>query len=95
MLLKRNEEHLTGTEIAAIMGEWSLRTTSGARGNWRQFKLVATTTRSMPKRCYWLGWNGKRMAKSHDAGLLAQYQPTIYAWVVEKLARAYPHGAKS
>jgi hypothetical protein len=37
------------------------------------------------KRNWWLGWNGKRLARSSDAALLEKHEPEIYQWVIETL----------
>jgi hypothetical protein len=38
------------------------------------------------KRNWWLAWNGERLARNHDAGLLAKNEPDVYQWVIDTLA---------
>ena len=54
-------------------------------GKWRNLKLVRTAD-SAVKRNWWLAWNGERLARSRDAGLLVQHNPEIEIWVNKTLA---------
>lgn len=47
---------------------------------WLSLKLVSVTPRR--KRNWWFGWNGERLSRSRDTGLLAEHHPQIYEWVV-------------
>ena len=50
---------------------------------WRCLKLVSLARTA--KRNWWFGWNGERIARSSDAGKLADQHPAVYAWVIEAL----------
>ena len=39
----------------------------------------------MHKANWWLGWNGERLARNHDARLLYENNPEIFEWVVSTL----------
>jgi hypothetical protein len=61
----------------------------GKQGEWRNLKLTHPIgfkdAGRYRKRNWWLAWNGERLACSRDTALLAQHQPSIYAWVVATL----------
>jgi hypothetical protein len=69
--------------IAQIPG-WSLYDRDAGSNGWTSLKLEAPGRR--PKRSWWLGFNGGRLARNHDAALLERHQPDIYAWVLRTLA---------
>lgn len=50
---------------------------------WRSFKLIRTS--DGPKKNWWLGWNGERLAVSNDQRKLAEHHRDIEAWVIETL----------
>lgn len=78
-------DDMVGSEAASREG-WSLRDLHrSARGDWRNYRLVATTPHKLPKRCYTFGWNGVRVARCRDLMLLDQFHSDIYAWMVERL----------
>jgi hypothetical protein len=58
-----------------------------ANGGWRSLKLTCPTRQK--KRAWWLGWNGERLARNHDAGLLADHEPEIYRWVIQCLSGCF------
>ena len=60
--------------IAQIPG-WSLYDRLSPNGGWISLKLVASG--KLPKRHWWLGFNGTRMSRNRDAELLEQHQPEI------------------
>jgi hypothetical protein len=74
--------------IAQIPG-WSLYDRPSPSGGWIGLKLVASG--KLPKRNWWLGFNGTRLSRSRDAGLLEQHQPDIHAWVVRSLSGLVQH----
>ena len=74
--------------IAQIPG-WSLYDRLSPSGGWISLKLVASG--KLPKRHWWLGFNGTRMSRNRDAELLEQHQPDIYAWVVHSLSGLAQH----
>jgi hypothetical protein len=59
------------------------------QGGWHSMKLthprgfVGSGRRR--KRIWWLGWNGERLARNHDAETLHQCRPDIYAWVMQEM----------
>jgi hypothetical protein len=59
---------------------------SKANEVWRSLKLTCSERRK--KRNWWLGWNGERLARNRDAGLLAEHDPEVYAWVIQEMAKA-------
>ena len=63
---------------------------------WYALKLEARpawSRRWLKKWNWWLAWNGERLGRNHDAGLLETHQPEIYAWVVKVLAVKRPSPA--
>lgn len=64
--------------------EFTLYACDNENGEWRNFKLVRMPGK-WPKHNWWLGWNGKRLAGSRDAVLLAEHHPQAYAWVRQTL----------
>jgi hypothetical protein len=54
-----------------------------SRLGFRQFKLVSK--QPMHKVNWWLGWNGERLARNHDARLLYENNPEVFEWVVSTL----------
>ncbi len=54
-----------------------------SRLGFRQFKLVSK--QPMHKANWWLGWNGERLARSHDVRFLHEHNPEVYDWVVSTL----------
>jgi hypothetical protein len=50
---------------------------------WRSLKLIRTD--KGPKKNWWLGWNGERLAVNNDQRKLAEHHPDIEAWVIETL----------
>jgi hypothetical protein len=51
--------------------------------SWISLKLIRPLGK---KRNWWLGWNGERLAKNHDAMLLFKHEPEIYQWVINTLS---------
>jgi hypothetical protein len=78
--------------IAQILG-WELYDRQTAGPGWLNIKLVKVdpAKREQPikrrgrnrwrKLNWWLGYNGKRFARCHDADHLAEHYPEICAWV--------------
>ena len=62
---------------------WTMAIKAGAE--WQQVKLAANGT-AEHKANYWLAWNGERMAKSTDYGLLEKNRPELAARVIRCLA---------
>ena len=58
-----------------------------ANAGWKSLKLVRDGT-GHPKRNWWLGWNGERLAAGRDQKLLAEHLPAIEEWVVQALLSA-------
>lgn len=50
---------------------------------WRNFKLIRTN--NGPKKNWWLGWNGERLAVNNDQRKLAEHHPDIEDWLIEIL----------
>jgi hypothetical protein len=48
---------------------------------------VPSTARDGKKNNWNLAWNGERLARNTEAKRLLDYEPEIYAWVVEQMAR--------
>jgi hypothetical protein len=74
MVHPQREEHRTVKLIAQTPG-WSLYDRLVPGEGWINLKLVGSGT--LPKRNWWLGFNGTRLLRSRDAGLLEQHQPDI------------------
>jgi hypothetical protein len=49
---------------------------------WRNFKLVRAEG---PKRNWWLGWNGQRLADGRDRLKLTEHHPEIEQWLMSVL----------
>lgn len=79
---KYHTRHLLGEMDGA---NWLLAKRSGAeKKNWSSFKLIAD--RSVPNKAgYYLEWNGERLARTKDAGLLFEHRPELYDRVVRAL----------
>lgn len=72
-------------------GYWQLLYLSGAsKPPWKNLKLISEDVR-MCKRNYWPSWNveERRLARNHDAGVLAQRHPQVYEWLVKTLERVF------
>ena len=84
-------------EVVDVGRDWRLFRRQGAEaGGWASFVLRAldrkgvlrkTVSRRCPKRAYWLGHNGVRLARTRDAGLLYDHHPEAYAAVCLLAAR--------
>ena len=74
-------------KLIAQTSTWRLCDRQVSRDGWTNFRLVSTTG-GLPKRSWWLGWNGGRLARNRDAGLLEQHHPEIHAWVIHVLSAA-------
>lgn len=61
-----------------------IRNGRGSDG-WESLKLVHMTGRkgAMPKRSFFLGFNGHRLAGNRDATILHKHYPELAAWVLE------------
>ena len=75
---------LDGAIPLAANGEFTLyqcnhRSTAASLG----LKLIRTGAYS--KRIFSLGWNGERLACSHDATMLAEEHPAVMRWVLEPI----------
>jgi hypothetical protein len=55
---------------------------------WRSLKLVRHPRKAGQQNAWWLGWNGERLARSTDAGKLAERLPGIERWVIDVLRAA-------
>jgi hypothetical protein len=51
---------------------------------WRNLKLIRTS--NGPKRNWWLGWNGERLANGKDRKILAEHNPEIERWIISTLS---------
>jgi len=60
---------------------------------WYSYKLACPKRPGgrTTKKSWWLGWNGERLARNRDAGLLAKHFPDIYEQVQAILRRRH-HG---
>lgn len=70
--------------IAETAPGWSLYHRAFAdKTPWRSLYLRRTGRRrdGVPKHSYWLSWNGERLARSRDAGILLEHNPDVFAWV--------------
>lgn len=63
------------TKVAEFDG-FELYHTSASTPEWANLKLVKLD-RNGPKHAWWLAWNGERLARNKDAGLLEQHNPEI------------------
>ncbi len=89
--MKFVELNMAGKESDLIGSheEWRLyhRYTKTKNG-WHSLYLARLQGLGMPrlkKGRYWLGWNGDRLARNRDAGLLEEHHPDIAEWVRETL----------
>jgi hypothetical protein len=80
-------QHTEMTALASV-GSWTLyeRKRRQPGHEWLSLKLVHTGPAR--KRNWWLGWNGERLARCHDADHLAEHHAEIMQWVVESLQAA-------
>jgi hypothetical protein len=74
------KKRLVGT-IDGDGGEWVLWQIS-ENNDWLGLKLDAPYRAKKPgqkklKRSYWTGWNGERLARSRDTGILAEFDPDM------------------
>jgi hypothetical protein len=54
-----------------------------ATGEWRNFKLVRLRSQPSRAKCnWWIAWNGRRLARNHDAGELRRHLPDVYEWAI-------------
>jgi hypothetical protein len=67
-----------GPVVAKYRG-WVLHA-KGSKGGWHSFVLVAPATEQR-KRKYWGGYNGDRLARSRDMGILFKYNPDVGDWL--------------
>ena len=51
---------------------------------WTSLKLIAEE-RAPFKANYWLGWNGSRLSKTRDEGLLLEGRPALHRALINKL----------
>jgi beta-lactamase class D len=80
--------HTTEIIPVASAESWTLYERTGKAGSdWRSLKLIRTGGRGR-KRNWWLGWNGERLARCHDAENLAEHNPEILQWVIDSLKAA-------
>ncbi len=58
-----------------------------AAGGWKTFNLQIKhpSKNRKIKRSWWFGWNGERLSKNKDMGLLNNHKPKVYQWVEEVL----------
>jgi hypothetical protein len=75
-------------QIVSERPGWTLYEYRPPTGRWHSLKLVATGRRR--KRSWWLGFNGERLSRTTDAGLLAEHEPAILQWVLDELRRLDP-----
>jgi hypothetical protein len=72
-------------ELIASRGEWTLFDVVNRSGNgWRSLHLTRDG-KKLQKRSWWLGWNGERLARNCDLGLLAEHHEDVLEWVYEVL----------
>jgi hypothetical protein len=55
---------------------------------WTNLKLTAAN--GLKKRNWSLGWNGVRLSRSEDAGLLMEFEPEIYDWLCATMRSLHP-----
>jgi hypothetical protein len=77
------------TVIASALGFTLYATHRGDFGEWRNLKLERRPAHG-GKNNWWLGWNGERLARRKDSGLLAEHHPPVFAWVVDRLKEHQP-----
>jgi hypothetical protein len=58
---------------------------------WFGFRLFAPDRGQ--KQTWYLGWNGKRLAKNHDTDLLHKHEPEVFNWVRSILVNRFPLGS--
>jgi hypothetical protein len=88
------------TPIAETIEEPSRRFTlflrpDSSRNGWLSLKLSANRRDHGRKRNWWLGWNGQRLARNHDAALLFAHHLEIYLWLLEVLDTLPPPVSKT
>jgi hypothetical protein len=94
--MAEQETAVRNWRIVAERPGWALYDRQHPSNGWRNFKLVAATpkgkarARARRKRSWWLGFNGERLARNIDAGLLALHQPQIHRWVLDELRSFNP-----
>jgi len=71
-----------GKQILASANEWVLFDTGKGANGWRSLKLKLRGRGKIPKRNWWIGFNGERFARNHDLGVLARHNPDVLAWVL-------------
>ncbi|MDN3279098.1 hypothetical protein QWJ07_32875 [Frankia sp. RB7] len=78
------------TEMTALAstGDWTLfeRKRRKPGHAWLSLKLV--TTGASRKKNFWLGWNGRRLARCHDLDHLTEHHAEVMQWVVDHLQAA-------
>jgi hypothetical protein len=74
--------------LLATRDEWELRAKTWPCNSlanpspWHNFVLIAPAT-SLRKRKFFSAWNGERVARSKDMGVLAKHYPDKMAWVLD------------
>jgi hypothetical protein len=72
-----------GDEPVAMLGpqgDWTLwHRPSRCSGDWHSFVLQPPTDLRKTKSVHYGGWNGERLARTYDMGVLANKNPDVYA----------------
>jgi hypothetical protein len=78
----------TGDTVIASENGWVLiHCTAASKAEWISLKVECPSKKE--KRNWWFGWNGTRIAKNRDSGLLQQHHPEIVEWVERKMKDAH------
>jgi hypothetical protein len=79
-----------GILIAELDGGWELWNRNRGSNGWTSLKLVFAKGREK-KANYYLGWKADecRLARNHDAGILYENLPNLYAQVLACLGERF------
>ena len=83
--IKEDERYKVGACYSVAGFEVSIIDLATSTPEWRNMHIYIFGG-VLPKRSYWLGWNGERSNHSRDWQLLKEHQPAIYEWLLKSLA---------
>ena len=88
-LLRRPDE----VDVASN-GKWVLAEVTGwGREGWKSFKVIHMVRAR--KNVYYIGFDGKRVARNRCGATLAQHNPDIYAWLIKELNERFADDSSS
>lgn len=72
-------------KMIASKGEWVLcEVVKQSDNGWKSLHLMRLRAKCR-KRSWWFAWNGERLSRTRDLGLLAEHHEDVLGWVYEVL----------